>query len=49
MPQFSGSFSGKSKSQALVALEDVPGHEMSLIEVIGPQTSTDPLWNGTSI
>jgi hypothetical protein len=49
MPQFSGSFSGKSNSQALVALKDVSGHEMSLIEVSGPQTSSDPLWNGATV
>ena len=49
MPQFSGSFSGKSNSQEIVALKDVPGHELSLIEVSGPQTSTDPLWNGATV
>jgi hypothetical protein len=49
MAQFSGSFSGKSSSQAMVVLKDVPGHEMSLIEISGPQTSSDPRWNGATV
>ena len=40
MPQVSGSFSGKSTSQAMVSLQDAPDHEMSLIEVSGPKTSS---------
>jgi hypothetical protein len=49
MAQFSGSFSGKSSSQAMVVLKDVPGHEMSLIEISGPQKSSDPLWNDATV
>ena len=49
MPQVSGSFSGKSTSQAMVSLQDAPDHEMSLIEVTGPQTASDPLWNGATV
>src|SRR5215831_7299122 len=49
MTQFSGSFSGKSNSQAMIALKDTPGHEMSLIEINGPQKSSDPRWNGSTV
>jgi hypothetical protein len=49
MPQMSGSFSGKSNAQAAVMPKDMPGHELSLIEISGPQTSTDPLWNGATV
>jgi hypothetical protein len=49
MPQISGSFLGTSNSQALVVLADAPGHEMSLIEVGGPQTSVVPLWSGSTV
>jgi len=49
MPQVSGSFSGKSNSQAMVTVQDVAGHEMNLIEVSGPQVSSDPLWNGATV
>lgn len=49
MTRISGSFSGRSKSQALVALGDVPGHEMNLIEVGGPQTTSDPLWSDATV
>lgn len=35
--------------QAAVALDDVLGHELSLIEVIGPQTTSDPLWSGATV
>jgi hypothetical protein len=49
MPQISGSFSGKSRSQALIVVDDAPGHEMSLVEVSGPQATSDPLWNGATV
>lgn len=49
MPQFSGSFSGKAGSQAMVAPQDAPDHELSLIEISGPQTSSDPLWAGGTV
>jgi hypothetical protein len=47
MSHISGSFLGRSNSQALVVV--APGHEMSLIEVAGPQTSADPLWTGATV
>jgi len=49
MPQFSGSFSGKSNSQAVVALKDVPGHELSLIEVSGGGTYQGPITSPTEV
>jgi len=33
----------------MVTLHDVPGHEVSLVEISGPQTSADPLWNGATV
>src|SRR5260370_16467782 len=49
MPSASGSFIGKTNSQAMVSAKDAPDHELSLIEVTGPQTSSDPLWNGATV
>jgi hypothetical protein len=49
MPQFSGSFSGKAGSQAMVSVNDVPDHDMSIVEITGPQTSSGPLWNGATV
>lgn len=49
MPQVSGSFAGKTRSQAMVSLQDAPDHEMSVIEVSGPQTASDPLWSGATV
>jgi hypothetical protein len=49
MPQVSGAFSAKTRSQAMVSLQDTPDHEMSLIEVSGPQNSSDPLWSGATV
>jgi len=49
MPSASGSFIGKTNSQAMVCVKDAPDHEMSVIEVTGPQTSSDPLWIGATV
>jgi hypothetical protein len=49
MPQVSGSFAGKTRSQAMVSLQDTPEHELSVIEVSGPQTASDPLWSGATM
>jgi hypothetical protein len=49
MPQFSGSFSGKAGSYATLVLQDAANHEMGLIEISGPQTSSDPLWAGATV
>jgi hypothetical protein len=49
MPSFSGSFSGQTNSQAMLAVKDEPGHEVGIMEVTGPQVSSDPLWNGATV
>src|SRR5207237_692313 len=49
MPNASGSFVGKTSSQAMVTVQDVPGHELNLVEISGPQSSSDPLWNGATV
>ena len=49
MPQVSGSFVGKTSSQSMITLHDVPDHEMSLIAVTGPQSSADPLWDSATV
>jgi hypothetical protein len=49
MPNITGSFVGRANSQTLMALEDVPNHELSLVEISGPQTASDPLWNGAAV
>jgi hypothetical protein len=33
----------------MVSLKDAPDHQLSLVEVAGPQTSSDPLWNGATV
>jgi len=48
-PNVSGSFVGRVNSQAMVALKDVPNHELGLVEISGQQTSSDPLWNGATV
>jgi hypothetical protein len=33
----------------MVSLQDTPDHELSVIEVGGPQNSSDALWNGATV
>jgi hypothetical protein len=49
MPQLSGSFLGKTRSQAMVSLQDAPDHELSVVEISGSQKSADPLWDGATV
>ena len=49
MPNFHGSFLGKVNSQAMAAVTDVPSHDLSLVQISGPQTVSDPLWNGANV
>ncbi|HTR65915.1 MAG TPA: hypothetical protein VMH85_09085 [Terriglobales bacterium] len=49
MPNVSGSFSGRAASQSMIALHDVPNHELLLNEVRGDQKSTDEKWNNSKI
>jgi hypothetical protein len=49
MPNFYGSFIGKTNSQAVAAVKDAPNHELGLVQISGPQTVSDPLWNGATV
>ena len=49
MPNFSGSFLGRANAQAMMAVKDVPGHELGLVEISGPQTTADALWSGATV
>jgi hypothetical protein len=49
MPNFSGSFSGRANSQTTIAARDSPDHELNLVEITGPQTSSDQKWNGATV
>lgn len=49
MAKISGSFSGRARVQASVALTDREDHNLSLVEVAGSQKSSDPLWNDAQI
>src|SRR5258708_5422031 len=49
MPNFSGSFSGRATSQTTIALEDIPNHDLNLLEVRGVQKSPDEKWNNSKM
>jgi hypothetical protein len=49
MPNFSGSFAGKASSQMTTVVGDVANHELGLVMISGPQTVSDPLWNGAIV
>jgi hypothetical protein len=49
MPSISGSFSGKITKQSGISLNDQANHELAIAEVNGTQSSSDPLWNDSSI
>jgi len=49
MPAFSGSFSGTIRTQSAVSVPDQPNHSLSVSEVAGTQSSTDPKWNNSPI
>ena len=49
MPAVSGSFSGSIHNQSVIALTDAPDHSLSVGEVRGTQSSSDPKWNNSSI
>jgi hypothetical protein len=46
---FSGSFAGRARLQTTVGLSDVADHELMLVEIAGPQHSTDARWNDARI
>jgi hypothetical protein len=49
MIKFSGSFVGNASSQAIAIVNDVPNHDLSLVQISGPQIVSDPLWNGAIV
>ena len=49
MPNASGSFSGKTISQSVTNLDDMPNHEVRLATISGIQKSSDPKWNDCGI
>ena len=49
MPNVSGSFSGKVKTQTTFSLSDLPNHELNLGEITGLQKATDDNWNNARL
>jgi hypothetical protein len=49
MPRISGSFTGRTTMQSTAAIPDSDGHQLGLVEVEGPQKSSDPLWSDARI
>ena len=49
MTTVSGAFSGSIHAQSVVSLNDEPNHSLSVAEVRGTQSSSDPKWNNSSI
>jgi hypothetical protein len=47
--KITGSFSGKIRTQAAAALLHEDNHALTLVEVVGTQKSSDPLWNKAQI
>ncbi len=47
--KITGSFSGRISTQAAAALFHEDNHALTLIQVVGTQKSSDPLWNGSRI
>ncbi len=49
MPDLSGAFSGRATAQTTISLQDIPNHDLNLMEVTGVQKSTDDNWNNAKI
>ena len=49
MSNYSGSFSGRVNSQAVVALRDQPNHQLSTTEITGRQICSDPQWSDVQL
>ena len=47
--KITGSFSGRIRTQAAAVLLHEENHTLTLVEVVGTQTSPDPLYNGAKI
>jgi hypothetical protein len=48
MPNFTGSFKGRSLVQTIVSLHDTPGHDLVLRESVSTHKSSDAHFNGTT-
>jgi hypothetical protein len=49
MATLTGSFSGHFRSQSVMTVPDVAGHDLSLAEVIGTHQTQDPNWSNASL
>ena len=49
MQQIKGSFSGRVSWAKSIPQNETPKHEVSIVEIEGPQKSSDALWNGARI
>jgi hypothetical protein len=49
MTRLSGSFNGSANWVTTVPQKDVPGHEVTIMEITGTQSSQDALWNNSRI
>ena len=49
MTEFSGSFSGRARVLTALSLADVPDHQLQTVEIGGPQSSTDEMWNAARV
>ena len=49
MPNLSGSFSGRATAQTNLSLQDIPNHDLNLMEVRGVQKSPDEKWNNSKL
>lgn len=49
MIEFSGSFTGRARVLTVVSPTDIPNHELHMIEIVGPQSSTDEKWKDTRV
>jgi len=49
MAALSGSFTGKARLQTTVVLSDLPNHELNVVEITGPQKSSDAKWSNARV
>lgn len=49
MAKITGTFSGRVGAQASVVPSDAANHSLGIVEVSGPQKTSDPLWNDAAI
>lgn len=49
MAKITGTFSGRVRAQTSFALSDAANHDLGIVEVSGPEKTSDPLWNDATI